>query len=201
MRHAHPLPFLAVVMVLCAACGKGAQAPSADGEADTPGGTAAAPAPARQPSTEGTAIERPAAAQASNAMVRLSQGSPSYLVDASGASLYFLEGNADGTRCDATCERAWPPVMEVHADAGPGVAADMIGMLQRADGRSQLTYSRQPLYRYAGDAGAGRTSGHRVQDRSGHWSLLSPDGKALAHEPPADNRPERTPPAPSGTTR
>jgi predicted lipoprotein with Yx(FWY)xxD motif len=188
---------MTAMMVLCTACAERVQPAPTNGQDESAAEVAAAPAPApaTQPSVEGTAIDRPAAATAPNAMVQLSRGSPSYLVDANGASLYFLEGNTDGTRCDATCERAWPPAMGAHADAGPGIAAGMIGALPRADGRSQLTYSRQPLYRYAGDAGAGRTSGHQVQDRSGRWSLLSPNGKALAHEPAPDNQAERTPPA------
>jgi len=145
---------------------------------------------------EGTATE---GVGTGNAVLRLSQGSPSYLVDGSGASMYFLEGNAEGTRCDATCELAWPPVKAGGADAGGGVQVAMVGRLEREDGSSQLTYGRQPLYRYAGDAGAGRTSGHGVKDRWGTWQLMSPDGRGLKHEPASDNPNERAPPTADDT--
>lgn len=152
--------------------------------------------PVTSKAPEGTATE---GAGAGHAALRLSQGSPSYLVDGSGASMYFLEGNAEGTRCDATCEQAWPPVMAGGADAGGGVQVAMVGRLKREDGSSQLTYGRQPLYRYAGDAGAGRTSGHGVQDRWGTWQLMSPDGRALKHQPASDNPKERAPPTADDT--
>jgi len=166
----------------------------------TPGGMADAPppAPSRPPPgaepPDGTATERmPPQAGASAPAITVSQGSPSYLVDASGASLYFLQGNRDGTRCDAVCEGAWPPVTsaQARASAGPGVEAARLGVRARPDGGSQVTYAQQPLYRYAGDAGAGRTSGHRVQDKWGRWSLLAPSGEALAAAPAALNPAER----------
>lgn len=131
--------------------------------------------------------------------LRLSQGSPSYLVDSSGASLYFLEGNRDGTQCDATCEHAWPPVVSASTRAETGVQPSLVGRLERTDGQTQLTYGGHPLYRYAGDAGAGRTSGHGVQDRWGTWHLLSPAGDALEHEVGADNPSERDPPSADDT--
>ncbi|WP_313220322.1 hypothetical protein [Pseudoxanthomonas mexicana] len=131
--------------------------------------------------------------------LRLSQGSPSYLVDSSGASLYFLEGNRDGTQCDATCEHAWPPVVSASTRAETGVEPSLVGRLERTDGQTQLTYGGHPLYRYAGDAGAGRTSGHGVQDRWGTWHLLSPAGEALEHEVSADNPSERDPPSADDT--
>ncbi|WP_057660424.1 COG4315 family predicted lipoprotein [Pseudoxanthomonas dokdonensis] len=153
-------------------------------------------APPTATAEEGTALEGgPDAAGATQARVRLSQGSPSYLVDASGASLYFLQDNKDGRGCDAVCENAWPPVLSAGAAAETGVHGELLGRLQRRDGRQQLSYNGHPLYRYAGDAGAGRTSGHDVQDRWGHWQLLAPDGNALSHEPPLENAAERAVPA------
>ncbi len=176
----------AFVVVAIGCRGPEADTPSSrdDARDDRPPATAEAP--------DGAATE---STGADGAALRLSQGSPSYLVDGSGASMYFLEGNAEGTRCDATCEQAWPPVVAGGADAGTGVQVTMIGRLERQDGRSQLTYGRQPLYRYAGDAGAGRTSGHGVRDRWGTWQLMAPDGRGLEHVPAADNPQERAPPA------
>ena len=155
-----------------------------------PSTTTERPVP-RAAATDGTA----SASTPGPATLRLSRGSPSYLVDGSGASLYFVEGNTDGSQCDATCEHAWPPVMSASAQAGTGVQPLLMGRLERADGQTQLTYGGHPLYRYAGDAGAGRTSGHGVQDRWGKWHLVSPAGDALEHGVSADNPSERDPPS------
>ncbi|MGR4875864.1 COG4315 family predicted lipoprotein [Pseudoxanthomonas sp. LARHCG66] len=183
-----PLVLVATGMMLIGACQR--QDTTADPEsapatrpapkADTPGGTAG-----------GSTTEQ--------ASLRLSQGSPSYLVDSSGASLYFLEGNQDGARCDATCEYAWPPVATSSASVETGVEQSLVGQIERKDGQNQLTYGGQPLYRYAGDAGAGRTSGHGVEDRWGKWRLLSPSGEALQHAVNADNPSERSPPSADST--
>lgn len=192
MKSMIPLSLSVAVLVVMGCRGQNADAPSSqDGARDgRPPATAEAP--------DGAATE---SADVDSAALRLSQGSPSYLVDGSGASMYFLEGNAEGTRCDATCEQAWPPVVAGGADGGTGVQVTMIGRLARQDGRSQLTYGRQPLYRYAGDAGAGRTSGHGVQDRWGTWQLMAPDGRGLKHQPAADNPRERAPSTPDNLPR
>ena len=153
------------------------------------------PAPATAAAADGTA----SVSTQGPATLRLSRGSPSYLVDGSGASMYFVEGNTDGSQCDATCEHAWPPVMSASAQAETGVQPSLMGRLERADGQTQLTYGGHPLYRYAGDAGAGRTSGHGVQDRWGTWHLVSPSGDALEHEVSADNPTERDPPSADDT--
>ena len=135
-------------------------------------------------------------------LLQVSPGSPSYLVDATGASVYFLQDNHDGSRCDADCEHAWPPVLSQGGSAQPvaGVNAGLLGSLPRGDGAHQVTYAGQPLYRYAGDNGAGRTSGHEVRDKWGHWRLITPLGEALAGQPVAGRNADAMPPAQDGGT-
>lgn len=183
---------LTAALLLAAGCGS-QEAPASRAEAaaaPATDATSSRPPPSAE-AVEGTATE--SAPAAGGMRIALSQGSPSYLVDAAGASLYALKGNRDGTRCDAVCESAWPPVMssQALASAASGVDGARLATLRRADGRMQVTYAQQPLYRYAGDGGAGRTSGHSVKDKWGEWSLLAASGEALTAEPPAVNEAER----------
>lgn len=108
-------------------------------------------------------------------------GTPSsHVVDGAGSAVYVLAGNTDGSKCDAACEEAWPPVIAVDAQptAGAGVEMSRIGTMERG-GRTHVTYGGEPLYRYAGDAGAERTAGAGVEDQWGKWSLMGLDGTAL----------------------
>jgi predicted lipoprotein with Yx(FWY)xxD motif len=135
----------------------------------------AAPGAAGQMSANGPA-------DASGTPTLAMSGTPSsHLVDGAGSAVYVLGGNTDGSRCDQACQEVWPPVMAHDAQPvpGPGVEASRLGTLER-DGRSHVTYGGQPLYRYAGDTAAGRTTGAGVEDQWGKWSLVGLDGQALA---------------------
>lgn len=110
--------------------------------------------------------------------VMVSQAAPLRLVDASGNSLYALEGNRDGSKCDAQCESAWPPVVAhgSRPSAAPGMQPGMLGTLPRADGSLHMTYDGNPLYRYSGDMGVANTAGQGVSDKWGQWHLVGADG-------------------------
>ncbi|MGY1529215.1 hypothetical protein [Luteimonas sp. A649] len=116
-----------------------------------------------------------------NATLAMSGTASSHLVDGAGSAVYVLAGNTDGGKCDAACEEAWPPVLalETQPTAGTGVEGAHIGTLVRGD-RTYVTYAGQPLYRYAGDAGAERTAGAGVEDQWGKWSLVGLDGQPQA---------------------
>jgi predicted lipoprotein with Yx(FWY)xxD motif len=122
-------------------------------------------------------------------------GPPVHLTDAAGASVYMLEGNANGDRCDAICEEAWPPVVAQinRPQPGPGVDGNLLGTAPRPDGSLQVRYGTNPLYRYAGDRGAGRTSGHQVTDKWGLWTLVGLDGNPVQDQlPDSAERPAAT---------
>ncbi|MEN1939845.1 hypothetical protein WCE39_01900 [Luteimonas sp. MJ174] len=115
-----------------------------------------------------------------NATLAMSGSPSSHLVDGAGSAVYVLAGNTDGSKCDAVCEEVWPPVMahDVQPTGAAGVESARIGTLER-EGRIHVTYGGEPLYRYSGDAGVGRTSGAGVDDQWGKWSLVGLDGQAL----------------------
>ena len=132
--------------------------------------TDAMPAPAQATPTPAEAERRP--------ILAVSDSQPAHLVDGAGQALYVLEGNDDGSRCDAACEDAWPPVQaeETQPLAGPGGYETRLGTMPRPDGGLHVTYHGQPLYRYAADSGVGATAGHGVEDQWGAWSLVTPEG-------------------------
>src|SRR5690554_6279222 len=156
--------FSVLALALLAGCGYDATPP------DTQAERAAEPAAPATPS--------PTAASASGQPLLVRQGGPAHLADASGAALYYLEGNLDGSQCDDACEQVWPPVTSEQAipPAAEGVDRSAVATLQGRDGRRHVTYEGHPLYRYAGDRGARTTTGDDVQDEWGHWKLVTLDG-------------------------
>lgn len=133
--------------------------------------------------------ERPVAVNTgttgSNPLVVATEGGPApYVANSAGAALYALEGDTDGSRCTGECTRVWPPMLVADAlpSHTPGLEASMIGVVQRADGSTQVAYNGHPLYHYAADGGAARTAGHGVSDKWGNWALVSPQGTPLAKQ-------------------
>lgn len=176
MRISVPL-ILCVCLSTLAACQREAAAPEtastppAEPAVTQPADVAPATAPA---ATTGSVPEA--------ALTLVTAGVPHPLVaDASNHTVYFVEGDMDGSKCTGACRETWPPVL---VDTGtPGLSSALTGSvatIERADGGRQLTYNGHPLYRYAGDTGAGRNAGHGVKDKWGLWSALAADGSALA---------------------
>ncbi len=170
-------PLSALALGLLVACGQDVAPP--DGSA-TGGEASRAPIEtgAASPDVDPSRID---AAPGTAATLHREGGDPGYLADASGAALYYLEGDTDGSRCDDACRQVWPPVMLASGEppvAGPGLQQIAVGTLQTPAGAHHLTYHGKPLYRYAGDRGARTTSGHDVQDDWGHWKLAGTDGEA-----------------------
>jgi predicted lipoprotein with Yx(FWY)xxD motif len=96
------------------------------------------------------------------------------LTDADGMTLYIFDRDEQNvSNCNDRCAETWPPLL---LDSGDPVAPpDLTGALTvftRADGRRQVAYRGQPLYRYAGDSQPGDTSGDGI---GGIWHLARPD--------------------------
>jgi predicted lipoprotein with Yx(FWY)xxD motif len=122
-----------------------------------------------------------AAAMAQDAALQTADKEPfgSYLTDADGKSLYLFTSDA-GTEssCYDNCATNWPPLTG-EVKAGSGIDATLIGMTQRTDGTSQVTYNGHPLYYYAKDMGPGDTTGQDVGEK---WYLVSPAGEEIEAE-------------------
>lgn len=102
-----------------------------------------------------------------------------YIADSAGNAVYFLEGDTDGSKCVDACTVVWMPVMVTGAtpSGAPGLDAALVAVVQRPDGSSQVSYNGHPLYRYSADSGAGSVAGQGIQDKWGHWYLLTPAGE------------------------
>jgi predicted lipoprotein with Yx(FWY)xxD motif len=162
------------VLLASTACTRQEAAPGNDSAAGSASNVPDAGAPAAPQVS-------PDAAAGSNPLVVATAGGPApYVADRSGAALYALEGDTDGSKCMGECTQTWPPVRVEGATPSDsaGLEAGKVGVVQRADGGTQVTYGGHPLYRYGGDAGAG-TAGHGVRDKWGHWMLVGPDGGPL----------------------
>jgi predicted lipoprotein with Yx(FWY)xxD motif len=59
--------------------------------------------------------------------------------------------------------------------AGPGVVSNLIGITQRRDGSTQVTYGGHPLYYYVNE-GPGEVLCHDVFLNGGNWYVVQPDG-------------------------
>ena len=174
--------FLILVLIVCG-CGQQPEAPALSDQDAQRGNAAQAPVAA----PEGTALE---STPTDTPLTLRASGDPAYLTDAAGNALYYLEDNHDGSKCDTACQEVWPPVMGDAAQPATdaGVRGEAVASIAAPDGGRQVTYNRHPLYRYAGDQGAGRTAGHQVRDKWGHWRLMGINGEPISGQPESQPR-------------
>src|SRR4051794_30889493 len=147
----------AVVVVIAASSGGSAAGPGATAAARSAGG----------------------AGRASVGLRRSALGS--ILVDGRGRTLYLFEADRPAmSACSGACASVWPPLTTTGAaHAGGGGPARRLGTIARADGRRQVTYGGRPLYRYAGDAGPGATTGQGLDQFGAEWYVLGRAGDAV----------------------
>jgi predicted lipoprotein with Yx(FWY)xxD motif len=112
------------------------------------------------------------------------------LVDGQGRVLYMFPPDAGrGVTCTGACAGTWPPLViaDAHAPtAGAGViAADLSTVADPNTGARVVTYAGYPLYRYAGDVGAGTADGQALFLNGGPWYVVDPDGQPVTTEPGA----------------
>jgi predicted lipoprotein with Yx(FWY)xxD motif len=161
-----------------AACGGGERREAGD----------TAVAPAAVPAQSAAPAAAPSAAGGARLAVAEKPGIGAYLTDAKGRSVYlFLEDVNDSSSCYDVCAAAWPPVLAPGGTVagGDAVRTDLLGMSQRRDGTTQVTYKRAPLYYYEDDKQPGDITGQGKEEFGGKWYLVSPaggkrEGKAAA---------------------
>jgi predicted lipoprotein with Yx(FWY)xxD motif len=127
------------------------------------------------------ALASPSSASAGTKVAIASSKLGRILVDGRGRTLYLFAKDKNGrSACSGACAVYWPPLIAAgkpHAVAG--AKASLLGTTRRADGRRQVTYRHHPLYRYAGDAKKGQTSGQGLNASGGKWWVLSPAGNKI----------------------
>jgi predicted lipoprotein with Yx(FWY)xxD motif len=114
--------------------------------------------------------------------VRHSDEYGSYVADADGRALYMYtkdqqqKGDTPAeAHCGIFCSNTWPPFsVQQKPEAGAGLDASLIGMIEGHEGKMHVTYAGWPLYYYEEDDGAGSVEG---QGKDREWYLLTPDGK------------------------
>lgn len=114
-----------------------------------------------------------------------------YLVDDTGRAVYLFTADQQGqgedeaavSHCYGACAQAWPPVLTKGApEAGEAVMQDLLGVIERDNGATQVTYNGWPLYYYVRDRGAGEAAGQDIKSFGGEWYLLRPGGGMAGHE-------------------
>ncbi|MER6424322.1 hypothetical protein [Streptomyces sp. NPDC001137] len=159
----------AFLLAACDSSNSGASGTSATGVAPV----ASAPAASAPAGGGGTGSGR----TASTALVKAEavQGGGSVVTDGQGVTLYRYDKdrpNPSRWTCAGACVKTWIPVIVPDSVQTVGVDKRLLGTVHR-DGRKQLTLAGWPLYRYAGDTGAGQVNG---QGKDGQWYAVTPGG-------------------------
>jgi predicted lipoprotein with Yx(FWY)xxD motif len=164
---------LAIVALVAAGCGSGnsnsgssSGTSSGAGSGGAYGGTSSGTAPASGPAKVTTA----------------STNLGTILVGQGGRTLYVFDKDTPNTStCSGSCAAAWPPERTSGApQAGSSaVNASMLGSITRADGSTQVTYNKHPLYYFSGDTGSGQQNGQGLNAFGAKWFVVSPSGNQV----------------------
>ena len=103
------------------------------------------------------------------------------VVDGQSHTLYLFQRDKAGkSACSGACAQNWPPLLTKGAPkAGPSAKASLLGTTKRADGTTQVTYNKHPLYTFVGDAGKrGSTKGQGLTAFGGRWYVVAAKGTA-----------------------
>jgi predicted lipoprotein with Yx(FWY)xxD motif len=165
------LAAVSALAVTLAACGD-----DEDSSDSASGGGAATTEAAT--TTEETA---PQAQAATGTTIKLgdSQFGP-VVFDGDDQAIYIFDKETGPTsECYGECAAAWPPVLtKGEPQAAGGVKQNLLGMTERDDGTTQVTYKGQPLYYYAHEA-PGEVTCHDVDEFGGLWLAIDAEGNSV----------------------
>jgi predicted lipoprotein with Yx(FWY)xxD motif len=100
------------------------------------------------------------------------------LTDQNGRTLYAFTIDKGGkSSCTDVCIATWPALLSRQDTAvGDGVDKALLSSIDRAEGASQITYNKWPLYYYVGDVGPGDIDGQGIDNV---WFVLGANGKLI----------------------
>jgi predicted lipoprotein with Yx(FWY)xxD motif len=158
--------------------GAGSEAPGEGSAGDSAGETAAEDDAGQAAAGGNAAAARPA--RGPRVTLRDSQFGP-VLFDGRNRALYlFTRDPRRKTRCYGDCAVAWPPFYaKGRPRAGRGVDRDLLGTIERHDGRRQVTYKGQALYFYVDDP-RGQVLCNDVFEFGGTWFAVDSKGNPPA---------------------
>jgi len=109
-----------------------------------------------------------------------------FLVGPDGMTLYLFTNDTAGmSACYDDCAVRWPPLLVPAGQqptAGEGVTG-ALGVTERTDGTSQVTYNDMPLYYWIRDVVPGDATGQNVGEV---WFVVSPEGTMMEGETSGD---------------
>src|SRR5205085_1251753 len=107
------------------------------------------------------------------------------LVNAKGRTLYvFMKDARRHVTCTGSCAIYWPPLKWKGAGkpkAGGAAKAKLLGLDRNPAGGKVVTYSKWPLYTYAGDSRAGQAEGEGLSQSGGKWCVTAAKGNLVNH--------------------
>ena len=113
------------------------------------------------------------------------KGLGTVLVNASGRTLYvFMNDKRSRVTCTGSCAQFWPPLKwkaSGKPKAGGSAKSKLLGLDKDPAGGKVVTYSKWPLYTYAGDSAPGQANGQGVNQSGGLWYVISAKGKIVKH--------------------
>ena len=145
--------------------------------------TSAALATAR-PTGYGTASSTTAAGRAGTIVQADMSSLGRMLTDGQGRTLYLFEADKPNvSKLSAAGLSVWPPLAATgKPHAANGALAAKLGTITGADGKSQVTYDRHPLYYYVGDTKPGQTKGQALNQFGAEWYVLAPSGNKIDND-------------------
>lgn len=108
------------------------------------------------------------------------------LVNPKGRTLYtFAKDQRRHVTCTGKCATFWPPLKlngTGKPTAGGAAKSKLLGADMNPAGGQVVTYSKWPLYTYAGDHKAGQAKGQDLSLEGGKWYVITPAGTLIKHK-------------------